>query len=187
MSQTVVNDEPVQAYAGKLQYGNNFPTTTIGRLASELIFFGKLVITADADLAVGGAAGGPQTVALPTTAAEVLLAANAGGISKADPSVERTSTAGVLDNFGAYVENTTVDVVRKGQIWVQTEVAVTALSDGVFVRVATPGTIPIASLGSFTPTNTANHEPAPAGMVWAAAAVGEGGILLGLLTINLPA
>ncbi len=191
MSQTAVNDEPVQAYPGKVQYGIKFPTTNVSRIASELIYFGKLVITPGTDLAVGGAAGGPQSCQLPTSAAEVLLATQAGGVAIADPSIERLrdpNNLGVANSapYGAYPQEDALPVMRRGQVWVQTEAALADLSDGVFVRVANSGTIPEASLGSFTPTNTADHEPAPDGFAWAGSAVGEGGIFLGLLDINLP-
>ena len=191
MSQNAVTDEPVQAYPGKVENSGQFPTQMISRLASELIYFGKLAITADADLAVGGAAGGPQQCKLPTTAAEVLLAAQGGGIAIADPSIERLRdplNLGVANSapYGAFPDEDAVPLMRKGRVWVQTEVAIAALSDGVFVRVSTPGTIPIASLGSFTPVDTADHEPAPEGFAWAGSCIGEGGIFLALLDINLP-
>ena len=115
----------------------------------------------------------------------MLLAAQGGGVSQADPSVERTSTAGVLDNFGAFADESALPVMRKGQIWVQTEIAVADLSLGVFVRVSTPGTIPEAALGSFTSVNTVDHEPAPEGMVWMGA-VTIGGEFFALLSVNLP-
>lgn len=191
MSQTAVTDEPGQAYAGKVESGGQLPTTIITRVASELTYFGKLAITADADVAVGGASGGPQTCAAPTSAAEVLLATFGGGVSIADPSVERMrdpATPNIANSadFGAYGDESAVGLMRKGLIWVQVEAAVTALSDGVFVRVSSVGTIPIAALGSFTPTNTANHEPVPSGMVWAGAAA-VGSLNFGLLSVNLPA
>jgi hypothetical protein len=191
MSQTSVADEPVQAYPGKVENSGQFPTQNISRIASELIYFGKLAITADTDLAVGGAAGGPQECKLPTTAAEVLLAAQGGGVAIADPSIERLRdplNLGVANSapYGAFPHEDAVPLMRKGRVWVQLEAALAALSAGVFVRVSTPGTIPIASLGSFTPTNTVDHEPAPEGFSWAGSALGEGGIFLGLLDINLP-
>ncbi len=191
MSQTVVNDEPGQAYAGKVHQATP-QGGVISLLASELTYFGKLVIVAAADVVVGGAAGGPQTCALPTSAAEVLLATQRGGVSIADPSQERLrdpSTPDIANSapFGAYPDETAVGVMRRGVIWVQTEVAVTDMTAGVFVRVATPGTIPIASLGSFTPVDSGtDHEPAPAGFAWAGAA-SEGGLFFGLLSVNLPA
>ncbi len=190
MSQSVVNDEPGQCYAGKVHSAT--PQGGVkSLLASELIYFGKLVIVADADLAVGGAAGGPQTGALPTSAAEVLLATQAGGVSIADPSQERmrnplTPSISNSAPFGAYPDESAVGVMRRGNLWVQTEVALTALTNGVFVRVANVGTIPIAALGSFTPVNTADHEPTPDGFSWAGSATVDG-LFYGLLNVNLPA
>ncbi|MDP6424354.1 MAG: hypothetical protein QGG14_06395 [Planctomycetota bacterium] len=190
MSQTAVTDEPGQAYAGKVEHSGQFPNSIISLIAAELIYFGKLVVAPDADVEVGGASGGPQTCAAPTSAAEALLANTVGGVSIADPTVERMrdpSTPNVANSapYGAYGDETSVSVMRKGRIWVQTEAAVAALSDGVFVRVANAGTIPVAALGSFTPTNTADHEPAPSGMVWSGATT-IGGLFFGRLDINLP-
>jgi hypothetical protein len=191
MSQVTVNDEPGQAYAGKVHSGGQLPSSIASYVASELIYFGKLVIVADADLAVGGAAGGPQTCALPASAADVLRAAQAGGIAIADPSVERMrdpATPNIANSapYGAFGDEASVPVMRMGKIWVQTETAITALSNGVFIRVSTPGIIPIASLGSFGIVDDADTEPAPAGMAWAGSATVDG-IFLGLLSVNLPA
>lgn len=181
MSQATVNDEPGQAYAGKVHLSGQFPSSALSRLASELIYFGKLV----SPLSTGDLTVGDQSVKLPTSAADILLAAQGGGISQADPSVERTKTAGVLDNFGAFLDESSLPVMRKGQIWVEVEAEVTDLSAGVFVRFQNAGTIPEAALGSLTPTNTADHEPAPEGMVWVGA-VTVGSQNFGLLSVNLP-
>ena len=190
MSQATVNNEPGQAYAGKVHTASP-QGGTISLLATETIYFGKLAIVADADLAVGGADGGPQTCALPASAADVLRALQRGGVAQADVTRERLRnplTLGIANSapFGAYSDEEAVTVMRRGSIWVQTEVAITALTNGVFVRVANVGTIPIASLGSFTPVNTADHEPAPEGMAWAGSATVDG-LLFGLLSVNLPA
>ncbi len=191
MSQSVVNDEPGQTYAGKVHSGGQLPSSIASYLASGLVYFGKLVSVADVDLAVGGASGGPQECALPASAADVLRAAQAGGIAIADPSVERMRdplTPNIANSapFGAFGDESSVPVMRMGKIWVQTEVALTALTNGVFVRTANVGTIPAASLGSFTPVNTADHEPAPEGMAWAGSATVDG-LFYGLLSVNLPA
>lgn len=191
MSQTVVADEPVQAYEGKVENSIAFPTTIESKIASELIYFGKLAIVADADVVYGGADGGPQEVQLPTTAAEVLLAKQAGGVAIADPSVERLRVSGGGANsapYGAYLTETAVPVMRKGRIWVVVEAAVTALSLGVFVRMDNAGgSPPAASLGSFSPVDSgADFEPAPEGFAWAGAA-SIGGVEFGLLSVNLPA
>ena len=53
-----------------MQYSGQFPTTVVSRLAEELFFFGKLGVVTGAQLTVGD-----QSVKLPTSAAEVLLAA----------------------------------------------------------------------------------------------------------------
>lgn len=190
MSQVTVNDEPGQAYAGKVHSATP-QGGVVSLLASELIFFGKLVFVAAADVAVGGAAGGPQTCALPTSAGEALLAKFAGGVSIADPSQERLRnplTPDIANSapFGAYPDESAVGVMRRGRLWVQTEVAVADISLGVFARVANAGVNPIASLGSFTPVNTADHEPVPEGLAWAGAATVDG-LFFGLLNVNLPA
>jgi hypothetical protein len=190
MSQTVVNDEPGQAYAGKVHSGGQLPSSIASYLANGIVYFGKLVTVADTDLEVGGALGGPQQCALPASAADVLRIAQAGGIAIADPSVERLRdplTPNIANSapFGAFGDESSVPTMRMGKIWVQTEVAITALTNGIFVRVANAGTIPIASLGSFTPVNTADHEPAPEGLAWAGSATVDG-IFLGLLSVNLP-
>ena len=186
MSQTQVNDAPGQAYAGKVQYSGQFPTTVVSRLAEELFFFGKLGVVTGAQLTVGD-----QSVKLPTSAAEVLLAAKAGGVSIADASIERLrdpANLGVANSapFGAFPIESAVPLMRKGAVWVQTEVAVANLSDGVFVRVQNVGAIPLAALGSFTPVNTFDHEPGPEGMGWSGAVTIDG-LFFGLLEINLPA
>jgi hypothetical protein len=177
MSQTVVNDAPGQAYAGKVQYSGQYPTTQVSRIAGELIYFGKLVVVTGAQLTPGD-----QSVTLPTSAAEALLAAKAGGVSMADPSVEAIPGAA----YGAFVDESVLPVMRKGALWVQTEQAITDLANGVFVRVANAGAIPAASLGSFGIVDDGDTEPAPEGMGWAGA-VTIGGLFYGLLEINLPA
>ena len=182
MSQTAVNDEPAQAYEGKVDVSGQYPSTRVSRSADGLVYFGKYVVPlSDTELTVGA-----QSVKLPTTAAEVLLAANGGGIAVADPSMERLMLNDVPAPYGAYPDESMVQVLRKGRIWVVMEVAITALSNGIFVRVATPGgSPPAASLGSFTITNTANHEPVPDGFKWLASA-SIGGVDYGLLSVNLP-
>jgi hypothetical protein len=189
MSQTAVNAEPGQAYEGKVHVSGSFPTSFVSRIANELIYFGKLVVPlTTGELAVGGAAGGPQSVKLPTTAADVLLAKQGGGIAIADPSIERLSVNGVAAAYGAYPAEDALSVMRKGQIWVVVETALLDLSLPVFVRVATPGgTPPAASLGSFSPVDTgADFEPAPEGLAWLGAAA-VGAVNFALLSVNLPA
>jgi hypothetical protein len=183
MSQTAVNDEPAQAYEGKLDVSGQFPSTRISRAASELIYFGKLVVPiADDDLAVGD-----QSVQLPTSAAEILSAKGGGGVAVADPSQERLLVSGVPAAYGAYPDESMVQVLRKGRIWVVTETAIAGFTDGVYVRFQDAGvTPPTEQLGSFTGTNEADTEPAPEGFAWVGSA-SIGGIDFGLLSVNLPA
>lgn len=177
MSQTQVNDAPGAAYPGKVQYSGQFPTQDVSRIASEDILFGKLVTVLGTELTPGD-----QSASLPVDAAGVLLAAKAGGVSVADPSIETVASA----LGGVFVDESVLPVLRKGQIWVQTEAAVADLNDGVFVRVQNAGVVAADQLGSFTPVNTADHEPAPEGMGWAGATT-IGGLFFGLLDMNLPA
>ena len=175
MSQIAVDNEPGQAYEGKV----HLPSPNIASyIASELIPFGKLVFTAATDLTVG-----QQECSLPTSAAEILLTTQVGGIAIADPSVELAQG----DTFSSYAHEDMVPVLRKGQIWVVTAAAVTDLSAGVFVQFQNAGGSPPAlSLGSLTPTDTADTEPAPEGFVWVGATT-IGGVNFGLLSVNLPA
>lgn len=186
MSQIAVDDEPVQAYEGKVHVGGQFPTTNISRVANELIFFGKYVVP----LSTGELTVGDQSVQLPVSAADILLAQQGGGIAIADISVERTRLTGGAANsapFGAYIAETMLPVMRKGQIWVVVETELLDLSLGVFVRFQNAGgSPPAASLGSFTPVNTADHEPAAEGLAWLAA-VTIGAVDFALLSVNLPA
>ncbi len=176
-------------YEGKVQSGPN-TTQIISRLASALIYFGKLVCPLGTnDLAVGGAGEG-QSCKLPASAADALLAAQGGGIAIADPSIERLRESGGGANsapYGAYPDEDSVSIMRKGQIWVVVETALLDLSLPVFVRVATPGgTPPAASLGSFSPVDTgADFEPAPDGLVWIGSGA-DAGIEYALLDVNLP-
>ncbi len=106
MSQPVVDDEPVQAYEGKVQHGGQYPTTFLSFIADSLIYFGKAVSLLSAtELAIGGATGGPQSIQLPAASTDVTTNLFQG-VAKADPSVQRTRTAGVDDNFGAFIAET---------------------------------------------------------------------------------
>ncbi len=188
MSQTAVDDEPVQAYEGKVQVSGSFPTTNISRIASVLIYFGKLVTPlSGTELAVGGA--GPQEVKLPTSAAEILRAENGGGIAIADPSIERLRVSGGGANsapYGAYPAEDSLAVMRKGQIWVVVETALASLDDAVLVRFQNPGgSPPAAQLGSFTTAAGADFAAAPAGLAWLGSAL-IGGVDFALLSVNLP-
>lgn len=186
--QTAVNDEPVQAYEGKVQYSGQFPTSIISKAASELIYFGKLVVPyADTELAVGGA--GPQRVKAPTSTAEVDLTPMGGGIAIADPSVERLrdpSSPADPAPFGAFVAESMVPVMRKGLIWVVVETAITALSNGVYARFQNAGgSPPAAQLGSFTSAAGADfHQLATSSFAWQGSAA-IGGVNFGLLAVNL--
>lgn len=187
MQDTVAN-EPSQVYEGKVQSGPN-TTQIFSRLASALIFFGKLVCPlADDDLAVGGAGEG-QSCKPPASIADALLAKHGGGIAIADPSLERLRVSGGDANsapYGAYLDEASVSIMRKGQIWVVVETALLDLSLPVFVRIANAGgSPPVEALGSFSPVNGGDLEPAPDGLAWLGSAL-EGGIDYALLDVNLP-
>lgn len=193
MSQTTVNDEPVQAYEGKVQYGGQLPTSIISKLASELIYFGKLVTPYDnAELAVGGAAGGPQRVKAPTSAAEVTRVLKGGGVAIADPSVERMRNPAAPGDpnsapFGAFAAEAMLPVMRKGLLWVVVETELTNLDSDVYVRYQNAGgSPPAAQLGSFTQGAAGDFAVAPDGFAWQGAA-SIGAIHLALLSVNLPA
>ncbi len=187
MSQTVVDDEPVQAYEGKAQHGGQYPTTFVSYIASELIYFGKAVsLLSTAELAIGGADGGPQSIKLPAATTDVSTNLFQG-VAKADPSVQRTRTAGVDDDFGAFIAETTVPVMKKGRIWVVVTTAITSINDGVFVQFQVPGGSPPAlQLGSFDSATTANNEEITSNNVSWAAATTIGSQNFGLLELNLP-
>lgn len=170
MPQLSVADEPGQAYEGKVQNGGSLPTSIVSGIAASLIYFGKAVGSANADL------GLPKTVAL--LAAGVTFQ----GIAIADPSIEQIPG----NDFGSFADETGVPVMRKGRIWVVSADAVDDLSKGVFVREATPGGSPPAdSLGSFRATAAADHIDLSASMAWVAGTT-IGGAEFGLLEINLP-
>jgi hypothetical protein len=97
-------------------------------IASELFYFGKAAsrsLTANLNQY-------PPTVNLYTASEEFV------GISIADASVARLPdpTTGVINtaNYGAYLTNTTVPLIRRGRIWVVSADAVDNLSKSVFVR-----------------------------------------------------
>jgi len=188
MSQTSVENEPVQAYEGKVQHGGQFPTTTISRLATELTFFGKAVSPILADVDMGGAGDLAQQCQLPTSLAEINAML---GVAIADPSVERLrdpAALGVPNSapFGAYSDEAAVPIMRKGRIWVVVDTKLASLDDGVFIRFQNAGgTPPTESLGSFDTVNSADHEPAPAGFSWVGAST-QGATEFALLEINLP-
>ena len=187
MSQTAVDDEPVQAYEGKVQVGGSYPTTYKSFLADGLIYFGKAVALLSAtELEVGGASGGPQAVKL-TAAATDITTSLFQGVAPADPSVERTRTAGVDDPFGAYIDETSVQVLRKGLVWVVVDTAIASINDGVFVLFQNPGgTPPTQSLGSFDSVTSADNEEITSNNVAWAGSASIGGIDFGLLELNLP-
>lgn len=187
MSQTVVDDEPVQAYEGKVQVGGQYPTTNRSFIASELIYFGKAVsLLSGTELAVGGASGGPQQIQLPSVATDITTTLFQG-VAAADPSVELTRTTGTDDPFGAYVATSTVRTLKKGLVWVVIGTALSDITDGVFVRFQNPGgTAPTEQLGSFDSVTSADHAEIVAGNVsWAGAAT-IGSVEFGLLELNLP-
>ena len=185
--QTVVDDEPVQAYEGKVQHGGQYPTTFKSFLADGLIYFGKAVsLIGTGELAVGGASGGPQAVKLPAAATDVTTSLFQG-VAPADPSIQRTRTTGVDDPFGAYIDETSVQVLRKGLVWVVVTTAIADITIGVFVQRANAGGSPPAlQLGSFDTVTTAdNTEITSNNVSWAGAAV-IGSQNFGLLELNLP-
>lgn len=184
--QTAVNNEPVQAYEGKVHVSGQFPTSVVSRLASELLYFGKLVVPyAVTELEVGS-----QRVKAPTLAAEVDLAPAGGGVAIADPSVERLrdpSSPADPAPFGAYVAEASVPVMRKGLIWVVVETAIASLANGVYARFQNAGgTPPAAQLGSFTSAAGADFQALNAAhFAWQGSAA-IGGVDYGLLAVNLP-
>jgi hypothetical protein len=179
MSQTVVNDEPGEAYEGKVQYGGQLPTTIISRLGSELIYFGKGVsLLSDADLTVGD-----QSVKLPALADDVTALFE--GVAIADPSQPRMSLAGVPAPYGAYPDEAAVSVMRKGLIWVVVDVAIADIKQPVYLRWDNAGTAPADALGSFETATDANNQVVPAAVAQWRGAVAVGGIDFGLLELNL--
>lgn len=183
MSQTVVNDEPGQAYEGKLHIESG--SHSVSRLASELLYFGKAMsLVGTGEVEVGGASGGPQAVQLPAAAADITTLLE--GVAVADPSLERLSLAGVPAPYGAYPDENAVRVLRRGLIWVVIPAALTDITVGVYIRWQIPGgTAPTDSLGSFEIATTANNQIVAAGMAWRGGAL-VGSTNFGLLEVNLP-
>lgn len=187
--QTSVANEPVQAYEGKVHVSGQFPTSVISKIASELLYFGKLAVPYSAtELAVGGA--GPQRVKAPTTAAEVDLVAAGGGVLIADPSVERTrNPASPADPapYGCYVAESSAPIMRKGLIWVVVSTAIASLANGVYVRWQNAGgTPPTDQLGSFDSVTSGDVQLLSAAhFAWQGSA-SIGGVDFGLLAVNLP-
>ena len=184
MSQTVVNDEPDQTYEGKL-YDRAWRSES--RLARELIYFGKAVsLLAVTDLAVGGDGDG-QSVKLPAAATDITGLLE--GVAVADPSMERLDDAtGQPANYGAYPDESTVRVLRRGRIWVVTKTLIADITVGVYVRFQNAGGVPpIDSLGSFEAVAGADVQVIAAGAKWRGARTDNAGRFLGLLELNLPA
>lgn len=177
MSQTAVVDFPVIAYEGKLQEGGQYPTTRISKFASEIIYFGKAV----SPLAVSDIEIGNQSVEQVDATGAII-----DGVAVADTTLERLSDAGVAAAYGAYSDESSVNILRKGRIWVVSTDAVDDLSKGVFVRFQNAGgTPPTEALGSFRATADADSYEWTGGVKWVAGAT-IGGVEFGLLEINLP-
>lgn len=184
--QTAVNNEPVQAYEGKVHVSGQFPSSVISRLASELLYFGKLVVPyATTELEVGN-----QRVKKPTSAAEVDLVVAGGGVAIADPSVERLrDPASPADPapFGAFSAESSVPVMRKGLIWVVTETAIASLANLVYARFQNAGgSPPAAQLGSFTSAAGADFQALSTSYFAWQGSASIGGVDYGLLAVNLP-
>jgi len=165
MAQTSVKEVTAQAYEGKLE--NKAQEIKTG-IAGELIYFGKAVGKDKADLAV---------------VPEVNLLADGDifeGVAVADPSVEAISSAA-----GGYVETTSVNVIKKGKVWVKVTDAITDLSVGVFVKNANGSGVSDGSLGSFNSVTGADYIElsAVASVKWAAATTVDSDNY-GLLSIN---
>lgn len=184
MSQTSVNDEPVQAYEGKEHVSHAYPSTKISRLASELIYFGKAVCReAVTDVTVGD-----QQCRAPAAATDITDKGALLGVAVADPSLERLNDAsGNPAPYGAYQDEGSVQIMKKGQIWVVTTALIADLSTGVYVRWDNAGGSPPAeALGSFANVASAEHALVPDdGAQWIGA-VAIGGVNFGLLELNLP-
>jgi hypothetical protein len=124
MAQTSVINEPVRAFEGKVQ---DRAERSVSGIASELIYFGKGLSR-------------PLTTGLGNIPPLVNLYAsgeNFEGIAMADMSVERLAgTTGLINqaNYGAFVAQTAVPILRKGRIWVVSADAVDNLSKSVFIR-----------------------------------------------------
>ena len=183
MAQIAVNDEPDQAYEGKL-YDRAGRSET--RLASELIYFGKAVsLLAVTDLEVGGASEG-QSVKRPASAADITGLFE--GVAVADTSLERLDDAtGQPANYGAYVDESAVRVLRQGRVWVVTKTLIADITVGVYVRFQNAGpTPPVDQLGSFEAVAGVDVQVIAAGAKWRGATT-IGGVFHGLLELNLPA
>ena len=185
MAQTALKSEPDQAYEGKVQ---DRADRVESRLASELIYFGKAVsLLAVTDLAVGGAAGGPQSVKLPAAAADITGLFE--GVAIADPSIERLDDAtGQPAPYGAYPDEASVSVLRRGRVWVVTKTLIADITVGVYVRFQKAGgSPPVDQLGSFEAVAGADVQVIAAGAKWRGATTDSAGAFLGLLELNLPA
>lgn len=168
MAQLVVNDDALQAFEGMV---HDRPERIESGIASALIYFGK-------------ACSQSLTVAIDEVTPNVNLYTGTekfAGIAIADTSIETISP-----DYGGYVAETAVPLLKKGRIWVVTGDTITDLSTSVWVRNANPGVSPPAeSLGSFRGTTATDYIDlgAIADVKWRASA-SIGGVDFGLLSIN---
>lgn len=168
MAQISVSDFPDQAYAGKVHVSGQFPTSTITRLASEAIPFGRAVSA----LSTTDLTSGNQSCELPNVAAD----ANTPlclGVAIADVSMEDVSSVGTWSDEDA------VAILKTGQIWVEVDTAVAALDEDVCIGIATAS----GGEGSFDNTASATYI-ANTSMKWVAYVL-IGSTHLGLVQVDL--
>lgn len=125
MSQTTVNNENPRAYEGML---HTRPEKTMSALAASTVQFGKAVTRS----ATVGINSFPPLVRQ-YTSGEVFE-----GIAWADASIETIPNV----SYGGYLAETTVNVLRKGTLWVKSEDEVDDLSKSVFVKSTNPSGTP---------------------------------------------
>ena len=188
MPQTVVDDEPVRAYRGKLDVGASFPTTIMTGIADGSIIVGNGVgrQVADVDPGSESSTGGQVVRAFQSTD-------EFQGVAFNDPSqlVASNKGSGANVDFAQVDDEETTPILRKGRVWVVSAAAIADLSLAVFIQNAVPGgSPPDGQLGGFTNAITANFVDLSAllgsnSVRWVAG-ITIGSDNFGLLELNLP-
>lgn len=173
MSQTTVTDEPQTFFEG-LCAVKEFAHS---RIASGQILVGKAAGAANGDLSPHGSPAGTGA-----QECQALDASNPNfvGVSMYDAQKEIPDGA----TYNAYADSDTVPLLRRGQIWVFVEAAITSLALPVWARNAAAGALPDAALGTFAIADGGNHVDLSAHCRWlAAGAIGARNF--GLLEVRL--
>lgn len=122
--QTIIRDEPLSIFEGMMR---DKPERMVSGIASELIFGAKALSVAN------DALGYDPKLVQGFTSGQKLY-----GIAKSDLTAERLTnpSTGELNQapYAAYQAESTVDIIRKGRIWVRSADAVDSVAKSVFVK-----------------------------------------------------